>query len=75
MKLIDEGELSSGLHQETLEDTEAAIHPHSHLHMPQLLLHTVGIFFHALCSFMKYIGSTTRQHPGFQIFNLICQTN
>lgn len=41
MLLIDEGELSSGLHRETLEDTEAAIHPSSHLHTPKLSLHFV----------------------------------
>ncbi len=41
MPLIDEGELSSGLHQETLEDTDAAIHPPSHLHTPKLSLHTL----------------------------------
>lgn len=40
MLLIDEGELGSGLQQETLEDIEAAIHPRSHLHTPKLLLHT-----------------------------------
>lgn len=32
--LIDEGELSCGLQQKTLEDTEAAIHPPSYLHTP-----------------------------------------
>lgn len=41
MLLIYEGELGSGLHQETLEDTEAAIHPCSHLHTPKLSLHTI----------------------------------
>lgn len=35
MLLIDEGELSSGLQQETLEDMEVAIHPASHLHVPK----------------------------------------
>lgn len=40
MLLIDEGELSSGLQQETLEDTVAAIHPPSRLHIPKLSVHT-----------------------------------
>lgn len=41
MLLIDEGELSSGLQRETLEDTGAAIHPPSSLHTPKLSLHTL----------------------------------
>lgn len=41
MCLIDEGELSSGLQRETLEDTEAAIHPPSHLHTPKPSAHTL----------------------------------
>lgn len=35
MLLIDEGERSSSLQHETLEDTEVAIHPASHLHVPK----------------------------------------
>lgn len=63
MLLIDEGELSSGLQQETLEDTVAAIHPPSRLHIPKLSVHTRAqtVFFsHTSYSFRKWLDSHQR---------------
>lgn len=53
MVLIDEGELSCGLQQKTLEDTEAAIHPPSHLHTPTTHCGANWNVCYTLCSFIK----------------------
>ena len=61
MLLIDEGELSCGTQQETLEDTGAAIHPASHLHTPKLhTLHSVVIFLLSY-SFLKWQSALEKE--------------